>query len=445
MNTRKEEYLGVALTCLSDVHPEQVSWLWPGRLPLGKLVTLDGDPGVGKSTLALTFAATITTGGDWPDGSRCEHAGDVLVMSAEDGLGDTIRPRLDAAGADSSRVHSVDGARFVDEDGQAYVDSVALQNVAALREAITDTDARLLIVDVLMAFLPGATDSYKDQAMRRILTPLANLAGETGCTILLLRHPSKGPQAKAIHAGAGSIGIIGAARVGLLAMTDSDDADVRVLAVAKSNLAQVPPSLAYRLDGTEVAGVETAVIRWMGEHTSSATDLVAATPDTTGETAVVLALVNARTKTTAHDVVDAAPHITHDNARAILSRLVHRGKIERDSRGVYSPCHIVTMSQTRESASSEDITDCDTTCDNRKPVTNDCDNPAAVSQTLSQTETTPEQGEHSDCDTCDNVTARICKTAHCGKPVAYKGLCRECLDLESAERLVTSARGRMET
>lgn len=94
------------MTRLSDVKPERVSWLWPGRLPLGKLVTLDGDPGKGKSTLALTFGAIVTTSGVWPDRTRCEYPGDVILMSAEDGLADTVRPRLDAAGGDRTRVHA---------------------------------------------------------------------------------------------------------------------------------------------------------------------------------------------------------------------------------------------------------------------------------------------------------------------------------------------------
>jgi len=82
---------------LSDVQPERVSWLWPGRIPAGKLVTLDGDPSLGKSTLSLAFAAIVTTGGTWPDNSPCNFPGDVILLSAEDGLADTVRPRLDPA------------------------------------------------------------------------------------------------------------------------------------------------------------------------------------------------------------------------------------------------------------------------------------------------------------------------------------------------------------
>ncbi len=105
------------MTRLADVEPEQVSWLWRGYLLAGKLVTLDGDPGLGKSTLALTFAAPVTTGGKWPDGTICAHPGAVLIMSAEDGLADTVRLRADAAGADVTKVHAIDGVPIVDEHG----------------------------------------------------------------------------------------------------------------------------------------------------------------------------------------------------------------------------------------------------------------------------------------------------------------------------------------
>ena len=95
--------LEAKLVRLADVKPERVEWLWPGRIPLGKLTLLDGDPGVGKSTLAVHLAAQVSIGGRWPDDTDCPTGG-VVLLSAEDGLSDTVRPRLDAAGADSTRI-----------------------------------------------------------------------------------------------------------------------------------------------------------------------------------------------------------------------------------------------------------------------------------------------------------------------------------------------------
>jgi hypothetical protein len=256
------------LICLADVQPEQVSWLWPGRIPVGKLVTLDGDPGLGKSTLACALAGPVTTAGSWPDGTRCMYPGDVILMSAEDGLADTVRPRLDAADADVKRVHALEGVPIVDEDGERTLRPPTLADIVTLENTITTTQARLLVVDVVMAYLPTGTDSHKDQDIRRVLSRLSALADRTGCTVLLLRHLNKARGGDPLYRGGGSIGIVGAARAGLLVAPDPDDPDRRVLASVKSNLGPSPESLAYRLVGAGDHGV--ARVQWEGrtDHTA---------------------------------------------------------------------------------------------------------------------------------------------------------------------------------
>jgi hypothetical protein len=267
----------VTLTTLSDVEPERVSWLWPGRIPVGKLVTLDGDPGLGKSTLALSFATPITTGAPWPDGSVCGHRGAVLIMSAEDGLADTVRPRLDAAGADVTKVHAIEGVPLIDEHGERTLRPPTLADVAALDEAISRTGARLLVIDVVMAYLPEGTDAHKDQDIRRVLSRLAALADRTGCTVLLLRHLNKASGRDPLYRGGGSIGIVGAARAGLLVAPDPDDPERRVLASVKSNLGPAPDSLAYRLVGEGDFGV--ARVQWEGQTGHTARSLLAQPSD----------------------------------------------------------------------------------------------------------------------------------------------------------------------
>jgi hypothetical protein len=259
---------------LSDVEPERVAWLWLGRLPRGKLVTLDGDPGVGKSTLALDWAARISTGSPWPDRDR-PPVGAVLILSAEDGIADTIRPRIDAAGGDAARVHVLTEVRENTEDGMVRARPVTLADVEQIEAAIRRARAALVVVDVLMAYLPGRVDSHRDQDVRGVLHRVAAMAERTGCCILLLRHLSKSHGASAIYAGGGSIGIIGAARVGLVVGIDPDDdtGQRRVLAIAKVNIAAEAPSLAYRLAPVEEFGC--ARIEWHGESAHTAARLVA--------------------------------------------------------------------------------------------------------------------------------------------------------------------------
>ena len=262
--------MSLSVIRLDTVTPERVSWLWDGRIPAGKVVTLDGDPGLGKSTLALTLAAVVSTGGTWPDGSKCDHPGDIVLLSAEDGLADTVRPRADAAGADVTRFHAVRGVTL--EDGTLVPPTLA--DVAQLAELVRQTGARLLIVDVLMAYLPTGTDSHKDQDIRRVLSRLSAMAENTGCTVLLLRHLNKAKGSDPMYRGGGSIGIVGAARAGMLVAADPDDPDIRVLASTKSNLGRPPSSLTYRLADT---GTGVARVEWIGTDERDARTLLADT------------------------------------------------------------------------------------------------------------------------------------------------------------------------
>lgn len=242
---------GPALVRMSDVTPERVAWLWEARLPVGKLVVIDGDPSTGKSTLTLDLAARVSTGTAWPDGAPCAQ-GTVLLLSAEDGLADTIAPRLEAAGADRSHVLALEAVPLRDDDGTVSLAPPTLpRDIPHLRKIVTEHHVRLVILDVLMAYLAGKVDSHRDQDVRGVLAQLASLAEDTGCTIVLIRHLNKAGGSNALYRGGGSIGIVGAARSAFLVARDQDDNDRRLFAVTKSNLAGEAPTLAYRLVSTE--------------------------------------------------------------------------------------------------------------------------------------------------------------------------------------------------
>jgi len=256
------------ITYLSDVQPERVQWLWHDYIPLGKLTVIDGDPGLGKSTLTLDLAARLSTGRPMPDGTRsdvCGPAG-VVLLSAEDGLADTIRPRLNAANADVTRIVAIESLTQGEKER-----GVTLADLPAIEAAITQVDAQLAIIDPVMAYLDNGTNSYRDQDMRVILAPLARLAERYHVAIVVIRHLTKGQNANVLYRGGGTIGIIGAVRAALMVGNDPDgpEGPRRILAVAKSNLARIPPAMAYHMEEAENG---TARIVWEGttHHTAAA-------------------------------------------------------------------------------------------------------------------------------------------------------------------------------
>lgn len=243
------------IRCAANVEPENVTWLWPGRIPAGKLTILLGDPEQGKSMLSLAITAAVTHGTGWPDARdfRAEP-GTVLLASAEDGTGDTIRPRAEAAGVDLSRLRIIEGVGS--ENARHILDlGVHLQ---LLREEIGATpDMRMLILDPLASFMLGP-DSHKGCEVRAALAPLAALAQETGVAVLAVHHMRKSP-GQAIHRGLGSIAFTAAARsvLGVGADPSNPTGGRRLLVPVKSNLSARAPVLAFsiRLDAKGVPAV----------------------------------------------------------------------------------------------------------------------------------------------------------------------------------------------
>ena len=252
---------------LSDVQPEAVEWVWTGRIARGKSTLIDGDPGQGKSVLTTDIAARVTTGKDWPDGQPCRIRGSVLLLGAEDGLADTVRPRLDAAGADTDQVYALPLVGSAPNEHQPSIPD----HLDAIEAVLISTGAVLLVIDPLMAFLDGKVNSYRDQDVRRALAPLAAMAERLRVAVVVIRHLNKSSGGPAIYRGGGSIGLAGAARIVLAVGADPEDETRRILAPVKANLSAPSASLAYRL----VADAGIVRIDWLGTSDVTAEQMLA--------------------------------------------------------------------------------------------------------------------------------------------------------------------------
>jgi hypothetical protein len=256
---------------LSTVEPERVGWIWRGRIPKGKLTIIEGDPSDGKSTMTIDMAARKSMGRPWPDGEECE-AGGVVLCNAEDGLADTIRPRLDAAGGDPERVLAL--VTVPDGDSERLL-SIP-KDLEFIRRGIERVGAAMVVFDPLSAFLSGNVNTHRDADVRRALAPMAKLAEDTGAAVVVVRHLNQTQGGNPLYRGQGSIGIVGAARSALLLARHPEDEDLRVLASLKSNLARPAPSLTFALVESDNG---SARVDWRGETPLSAAALLAAPAD----------------------------------------------------------------------------------------------------------------------------------------------------------------------
>lgn len=252
----------------SEIEAEPIHWLWRGRIAAGKLTVIDGDPGTGKSTLTIDFAARVSTGRAFPDGAACS-LGKAILVTAEDGPADTIKPRLEAAEADLNRV-------VVLSPSLAGSDGVVVElpkDLAILEENVSRVNATLIVLDPFSAFLSGDVDGYKDQEIRKIMTMLATMAERCQCAVVLIRHLGKGDKSNALYRGLGSVGVIAAARAGFLVAhdpTDTSDRSRRVFCATKSNLAPMAPALAFTLAADPQRQV--ARVEWCAEPVSITAD-----------------------------------------------------------------------------------------------------------------------------------------------------------------------------
>ena len=260
------------LQCFADVPPSSVRWLWPGRIALGRLTLLVGRPGEGKSFLTTDLAARVSTGRPWPDGSE-GASGSVIFICAEDDPSDTLRPRLDAHGADVRRTHLLSMVRKTTSEGRSYDSAFTLSDVGPLERSLQmHPDCRLVVVDPIGSYLGSGTDAYRDSDVRLLLDPVARLAEQYGPAVLLVAHRRK--NAAVAHAddlALGSRAFTGVARSVWHLTRDAKNRDRRLLLPGKNNLAAEGRGLAFTITG------ETPAVCWQTEAVDmTATEAIAA-------------------------------------------------------------------------------------------------------------------------------------------------------------------------
>ena len=265
MDNRRDEP-NLKLINMEQVEVEKIDWLLYPFIPFGKVTIVQGDPGEGKTTMVLQIIAKLTkgeavlpSGSDEPaleEKTMDLEPVNVIYQTAEDGLGDTIKPRLLSAGADCSRV------MVIDDNDQALT-----MMDARLEEAIIKTKARLVVLDPIQGFLGAAVDMHRANEIRPLMKRVAVLAEKYHCAIILIGHMNKNSNGKSSYRGLGSIDFQAAARSVLIVGRIKDEPEIRVVCHEKSSLAPEGKSIAFRLD--KDTGFE-----WIGEYDISADDLL---------------------------------------------------------------------------------------------------------------------------------------------------------------------------
>ena len=223
------------LISMEEIPIEKVRWLWRPYIPLGKLTLVQGDPGEGKTTFTLALIAALTRGEALP-GNTVSEPMNVIYQTAEDGLADTIKPRLVASGADCSRVLVIDE----DEKALSFCD-------ARLEEAVRQTGARLVVLDPIQAYIGEGVDMHRANEVRPLLKRLGDMAQRTMCAVVLIGHVNKQQGTKSAYRNLGTIDFPAAARSVLVVGGTKDEQDLRAVAQDKNSLARKGPSLLFEI------------------------------------------------------------------------------------------------------------------------------------------------------------------------------------------------------
>ena len=240
----------------SSVIAKTVEWLWYPFIPYGRITIIQGDPGEGKTTLVLNIAALLSTGQAMPDGDKPDKPYHVIYQSTEDGIADTVKPRLADAGADCSLI------AFIDDSSE----SLTLDD-ERIECAINQTGARLLVLDPLQSFVGCGSDFNRANDIRPLMQRLSAVAERTNCAVVIIGHMNKASGTKGLYRGLGSIDITAAARSVLLVGRLRDEPSIRVMTQLKNNLAPEGHSVAFELN-------PAGGFRWIGRYDVCADDIL---------------------------------------------------------------------------------------------------------------------------------------------------------------------------
>lgn len=241
---RSDKRVGLILTRVSDVEAQEIRWIWYGRIALGKVTVVAGHPGLGKSQLTAYLAAKVTTGGAWPNADGFAPLGSVIMLSCEDDIADTIRPRLEAAGADLTKVEAVEGVYSIHGERRVFHVKKDMPHLEAALDRVENV--KLVVIDPITAYLDGQ-DSHNTGDVRSALAPLQDLAMQRGIAVVVVSHLNKsGGNGRAVNAVTGSGAFVALSRGPFLVEKDADDPERRLLLPIKNNLA-LSPGLAFRI------------------------------------------------------------------------------------------------------------------------------------------------------------------------------------------------------
>ncbi|MGQ0526672.1 MAG: AAA family ATPase [Alphaproteobacteria bacterium] len=274
---------------VSDIKAEPIKWLWSNRIARGKITILAGDPGLGKSQLTAFMAGIVTNGRSWPIEKARSPKGNVVFLSAEDDASDTIRPRLEAVGADLDRVFVVNAVKSCGNDGENYERSFDLkQDIQNLDRFLREIGgAVLVVIDPISAYL-GGTDSHKNADIRALLSPLSDLAAKHKVAIIGVTHLNKGQSKQALQRVTGSLAFVAASRAAYVVAKDRDIPDRRLLLPIKNNIGDDRAGFAFTIESVTLpTGINTSKIVFETDLVmESADDVLTCDGDSEGRNAL---------------------------------------------------------------------------------------------------------------------------------------------------------------